>query len=142
MITAKLLWGNVLLGGKLQIGAKNSNFEIFESALNMKSVSMPLTIKWGIYQVLMEGTSIQMVRSRIRTHYAFTCTLMTDSYPHILQTVMNTIWRAIFQKHRYLQSTPVWMEAFYILKYTKIVCSPHITQKQFAFTLKSFVSCL
>ena len=38
MISAKFLWGNVLLGGKLQIGAKNSNFEIFESALYMKSV--------------------------------------------------------------------------------------------------------
>ena len=44
MISAKFLWGNVLLGGKLQIGAKNSNFEIFESALYMKSVSMPLTV--------------------------------------------------------------------------------------------------
>ena len=44
MISAKFLWGNVLLGGKLQIGAKNSNFEIFESALYMKSVSMPLTL--------------------------------------------------------------------------------------------------
>ena len=43
MISAKFLCGNVLLGGKLQIGAKNSNFEIFESALYMKSVSMPLT---------------------------------------------------------------------------------------------------
>ena len=43
MISAKFLWGNVLLGGKLQIGAKNSNFEIFESALYMKSVSMPLS---------------------------------------------------------------------------------------------------
>ena len=42
MISAKFLWGNVVLGGKLQIGAKNSNFEIFESALYMKSVSMPL----------------------------------------------------------------------------------------------------
>ena len=42
MISAKFLWGNVLLGGKLQIGAKNSNFDIFESALCMKSVSMPL----------------------------------------------------------------------------------------------------
>ena len=43
MISAKLLWGNVLLGGKLQIGAKNSNFEIFETTLYMKSVSMPLS---------------------------------------------------------------------------------------------------
>ena len=42
MISAKFLWGNVLLGGKLQICAKNSNFEIFVSALYMKSVSMPL----------------------------------------------------------------------------------------------------
>ena len=42
MISAKFLWGNALLGGKLQIGAKNSNFEIFESALYMKSVSIPL----------------------------------------------------------------------------------------------------
>ena len=42
MISAKFLWGNVLLGGRLQIGAKNSNFEIFESALYIKSVSMPL----------------------------------------------------------------------------------------------------
>ena len=42
MISAKFLCGNVLLGGKLQIGAKNSNFESFESALYMKSVSMPL----------------------------------------------------------------------------------------------------
>ena len=44
MISAKFLWGNVLLGGKLHIGAKTSNFEIFESALYMKSVSMPLII--------------------------------------------------------------------------------------------------
>ena len=44
MISAKFLWGNVLLGGKLQIGAKNSNFEIFESALYMKSVSIPLIV--------------------------------------------------------------------------------------------------
>ena len=49
MISAKFLWGNVLLGGKLQIGAKNSNFEIFESALYMKSVSMPLIKLKGIF---------------------------------------------------------------------------------------------
>ena len=49
MISAKFLWGNVLLGGKLQIGAKNSNFEIFESALYMKSVSMPLTVQCITY---------------------------------------------------------------------------------------------
>ena len=42
MISAQFLRGNVLFGGKLQIGVENSNFEILESALNMKSVSMPL----------------------------------------------------------------------------------------------------
>ena len=42
MISAKFLWGNVFFGGKLQIDAKNSNFEIFESTLYLKSVSMPL----------------------------------------------------------------------------------------------------
>ena len=50
MISAKFLWGNVLLGGKLQIGAKNSNFEIFESALYMKSVSMPLSMFFALSQ--------------------------------------------------------------------------------------------
>ena len=33
MVSSKLLWGNVLMGGKLQIDARNSNFETFESAL-------------------------------------------------------------------------------------------------------------
>ena len=42
MISAKFLWGNAFLGGKLQIDAKNSNFAIFETALYMKSVNMPL----------------------------------------------------------------------------------------------------
>ena len=42
MISAKFLWGNVPLGGKLQIDVKNSNFQIFESTLYMKSVNMPL----------------------------------------------------------------------------------------------------
>ena len=44
MISAKFLWGNVLLGGKQQIDAKNSNFQIFESTLYMKSVSIPLSL--------------------------------------------------------------------------------------------------
>ena len=43
MISAYFLWGNVLLGGDLQIDAKNTNFEISERALYMKSRSMPLT---------------------------------------------------------------------------------------------------
>ena len=34
MISAKFLLGNVLMGGKLQIDAKNLDFEIFESALH------------------------------------------------------------------------------------------------------------
>ena len=44
MISAKFLCGNVFFGGKLQIDAKNSNFKIFERALYLKSVSMPLSI--------------------------------------------------------------------------------------------------
>ena len=52
MIAAKFLWGNVFFRGKLQIDekkwnfelfAKKVNFENFESALFMKSLSMPLT---------------------------------------------------------------------------------------------------
>ena len=43
MISAKFLRGDVLLEGKLQRGAKSSNFDIFESALYMKSLSMPLS---------------------------------------------------------------------------------------------------
>ena len=45
MISVKFLWGNVFIGGKLQVDTTNSNFEIFESALlfYMKSVSMPLS---------------------------------------------------------------------------------------------------
>ena len=43
MISAKFLWGNVFTGGKLQIDATNSKFEIFESAFYMKSVIMPLS---------------------------------------------------------------------------------------------------
>ena len=44
MISANFLWGNILFGGKLHIDAENLNFEIFESALSMKSVSMPLML--------------------------------------------------------------------------------------------------
>ena len=36
-------WGSVLLGGELQIDIDNSNFDIFESILYVKSGSMPLT---------------------------------------------------------------------------------------------------
>ena len=44
MISAKFLLGNVFFGHKLQIDAKISNFDIFENALYMKSVSMPLSL--------------------------------------------------------------------------------------------------
>ena len=51
MISVKFLWGNVFFGGKLKIhAAKNSNFDIFESTLYMKSVSMILNIP-SIYNV-------------------------------------------------------------------------------------------
>ena len=43
MICANFLLENVFFGGKLQLDVKNLNFEIFESALYLKSVSMPLT---------------------------------------------------------------------------------------------------
>ena len=43
MISAKFLWGNVLIRGKLQLEAKKSNFRFFEGALYMKSVSLPLS---------------------------------------------------------------------------------------------------
>ena len=35
----------MLLGGELQIDAKKLDFEIFESALYMKSGSMPLSLR-------------------------------------------------------------------------------------------------
>ena len=38
----------VVLGGEPQIEAKNSIFEIFVSALHMKSVSMPLSLPLGL----------------------------------------------------------------------------------------------
>ena len=44
MISAEFVWGNVPLDGKLQIYAKNSNFENVESSLYMKSVSIPLIL--------------------------------------------------------------------------------------------------
>ena len=37
MISAKSFWETLLFGGKLQKDFKNSNFNIFESALYMKS---------------------------------------------------------------------------------------------------------
>ena len=42
MVPAQFLWGNVLLRGELQKYATNSKVEIFESALNWTSGSMPL----------------------------------------------------------------------------------------------------
>ena len=40
-ISAKFVWKNVRLDGKLKIYAKNSNFENFESTSYIKSGSMP-----------------------------------------------------------------------------------------------------
>ena len=67
MISAKFLWGNALLGGKLQIGAKNSNFEIFESALYMKSVSMPL--RQIIWQCSLLAVDISRELTRLIFNY-------------------------------------------------------------------------
>ena len=43
MVSAKSLWGNVLLGGELQVDKKKLQFQNFESAHFMKSGSMPLS---------------------------------------------------------------------------------------------------
>ena len=43
MISANFLLGNVLLKGKQQIDAKNSNFQISKSTLYINSVSKPLS---------------------------------------------------------------------------------------------------
>ena len=51
MISAKFLWGNVLLEEKQQIDAKNFNLKFFESAFHMKSVSMPLIVRLGQREV-------------------------------------------------------------------------------------------
>ena len=53
MISAKFLWGNILFGGKLQIDAKNSNVEIFEDALYIKSVTVwsPPFRKGGVKEI-------------------------------------------------------------------------------------------
>ena len=42
MVSAKSVWRKVLLERKLEIDAKNLYFDNFESALYMKSGSMPL----------------------------------------------------------------------------------------------------
>ena len=63
MIAAKFLWGNVLLGGKQQKDAKNSNFKIFESALYMKSVSMSLIIQENQFSHLLISQNLKSVES-------------------------------------------------------------------------------
>ena len=42
-ISAKLLWRNILLRGKLLLDAKISNFEMYESTSYMIPLSMPST---------------------------------------------------------------------------------------------------
>ena len=49
MISAWFLWGNVLIRGELQIYTINSKFENFESALYMKSVSIPLNKNMHVF---------------------------------------------------------------------------------------------
>ena len=44
MISAHFLWENVFLREDLLTDVKNSNFKIFESALYLKSGSVPLTL--------------------------------------------------------------------------------------------------
>ena len=44
MISANFLWGNMLLGGKLQIDEKFQFLKIFESTLSMISGSVSLII--------------------------------------------------------------------------------------------------
>ena len=60
MISAKFVWGNVIFGGKLQIDAKNSNFEIFENALYLKSVSMPLI---SVYSIVVVPISVGLLQN-------------------------------------------------------------------------------
>ena len=47
--------GNVFLGGEVQIDAKNWNFDIFESALCIKSGSMPLTKSVYFINLFLQG---------------------------------------------------------------------------------------
>ena len=46
MSSAKFLWGNVLLGGELQMDVKNSNLRIYDSAIYMKYGNMPLILNF------------------------------------------------------------------------------------------------
>ena len=72
MISAlKFLWGNALLRGKFQKIAKNTNFEIFESALYIKSGSMPLIR--GKLQIDAENSNFENLECPLYeiTEYAF-----------------------------------------------------------------------
>ena len=44
------------------MGVENSNFEIFESTLNMQSVSMPLTITHPFIQI----SEIEKIKGRLQ----------------------------------------------------------------------------
>ena len=61
MISALFLWGNVLLRGELQIDANNSNFKNFESAMYMKSGSMPLISYILIWLLMSRLISVEVV---------------------------------------------------------------------------------
>ena len=59
MISAKFLWGNVPIGGKLQLEAKRSNCEISESALYIESVRMPLNL--NVYDTEREKALLRII---------------------------------------------------------------------------------
>ena len=90
MISAKFLWGNVLLGGKFQIGAKNSNFEIFESALYMKQVSMPLTPGmlsnfWMIKEFVVVDTCTKQIQQALLLYIrAIPCQHLECATQHVM----------------------------------------------------------
>ena len=93
MISAKFLWGNVLLGGKQQIDAKNSNFQIFESALYMKSVSMPLNNHLEAnFRDFKEWHKNFSMPSNSRAHHR-------NSILHLLINVSRTDWPTEISKH-------------------------------------------
>ena len=58
MVSALFLWRNGLLRGKLRVDAKNSNFENFESAFYMKSVSIPLNQHFSLQCIPLDSRSL------------------------------------------------------------------------------------
>ena len=66
MVSAESIWGTMLFGGKLQVDAKNSNFEFFESSLYMISGSTPLIYSSSDLDLkCASGTKINLNMSRV-----------------------------------------------------------------------------